>query len=653
MTENENKAFCLNLWKQISQNDLSPKLPFEEHLKRFKEAYSAWPASCGPAPIVCADEKTILSSNIAKLAKLKNLSSPFEVKKWAQINREEYWKTLTEILDISFQTKPTQYLKWDAEQLKSDMLSGASINIFDSCFKGEETRIAVVERNEEGVDRKFTVAELKKLSENVSHSLSALGIKAGQSVAIDMSFCIESVAIYLGIIRLGCAVVSIADSFAPQEIATRLRITNAKTIFTQDALVRSKKSLPLYSKVCESGVEKIIVLGNPTNLRKSDILWSDFLNLGENVSSKTYYSHPSQITNILFSSGTTGDPKAIPWTHVTPIKAAGDAWIHQNIKPGDVLCWPTNLGWMMGPWILYASLINQATLALYEGLAVGEGFAQFIADYKITCLGTVPSLVKTWRQNGAMERYDWTSIKVFSSTGECSNAEDMHYLSMLAGYKPIIEYCGGTEIGGAYITSTVIEDNVASCFTCPAYGMDFVLLDDHLHKTTNGEVYLIPPSFGLSETLLNRNHIDAYYKGAPVIDGQQLRKHGDQIEQIGENLYRALGRTDDTMNLGGIKVSSAEIERILLKNKGVKDVAAIAINPKGGGPSLLVIYLVSDGEEKSKSKNEWISALQQAIKTDLNPLFKISDLVICDSLPRTASNKIMRRTLRDQYHTVS
>ena len=81
---------------------------------------------------------------------------------------------------------------------------------------------------------------------------------------------------------------------------------------------------------------------------------------------------PHEPTNILFSSGTTGEPKAIPWTHVTPIKCAVDGLLHQDIHDDDRVAWPTNLGWMMGPWLIYASLVNRATIALYGGAPTGR-----------------------------------------------------------------------------------------------------------------------------------------------------------------------------------------------------------------------------------------------------------------------------------------
>jgi acetyl-CoA synthetase len=352
---------------------------------------------------------------------------------------------------------------------------------------------------------------------------------------------------------------------------------------------------------------------------------------------------------VLFSSGTTGDPKAIPWPQSAPVKCAADAWLHHDVHPGDVLAWPTSLGWMMGPWLIYAALVNRATIALFRGAPTGREFAEFVQGAGVTMLGLVPSLVRAWRGSGCPEGLDWSRLRCFSSTGECSNPEDMLWLMSRAGYRPVIEYCGGTEIAGGYITGTVVQPCAPATFTTAAMGLDFVLLDERGEPADAGEVFLVPPSVGLSSELLNRDHEEVYYRGTPPgPKGEKLRRHGDEIERLPGGRFRAHGRVDDTMNLGGIKVSSAEIERTLNPIEGVVETAAVAVEPPGGGASRLVVFAVLEpgarpGPEALKRD------MQSEIRAKLNPLFRIHDVVVTGSLPRTASNKVMRRSLRAAY----
>jgi acetyl-CoA synthetase len=146
--------------------------------------------------------------------------------------------------------------------------------------------------------------------------------------------------------------------------------------------------------------------------------------------------------------------------------------------------------------------------------------------------------------------------------------------------------------------------------------------------------------------LLNKNNYDVYYAKMPKLpDGRHLRCHGDQVEKLANGFYRLQGRSDDTMNLSGIKVSSAELEQVLQGIPGLLETAAIAVNPVDGGPSQLVIYAVSQLDEVINKESLKID-MQQRIKTHLNPLFKIHEVILIDALPRTASNKVMRRVLR-------
>ena len=176
-----------------------------------------------------------------------------------------------------------------------------------------------------------------------------------------------------------------------------------------------------------------------------------------------------------------------------------------------------------------------------------------------------------------------------------------------------------------------------------------MILDEQNSTASVGELFLVPPAMGLSRNLVGRNHDEVYFEGCPAgPHGEVLRRHGDQFERLDNGFFRALGRADDTMNLGGIKVGSAEIERVVGIVDGVKEVAAIAVAPVGGGPSRLVLCVAMESGKTADSK-QIQEQMQQKIKQDLNPLFKVDDVFILQALPRTASNKVTRRQLRSSY----
>lgn len=650
---------AIECWQHLTHHILQPNHPFSLHQLLYELTFADWDNCQGPPPAWFPSSEQVQATNIMALMRQLDLGSYPELHTWSIRNRAAFWEKMIERLGIRFRQPYTRLVDLSQGIEFPQWLVNAKLNIVESCFQAPDQATAIIAQSEGGSLKTWSYNELHALTNRVANGLVNLGFQPGDAIAVDLPMTAEAIAIYLGIIQAGCVVVSIADSFAAAEIATRLRIAKAKAIFTQDYIQRCDKQLPLYAKVVEAAAPLAIVLFRTSTsnvqLRSSDLTWNDFLSANETFNPIS--AAPTAHTNILFSSGTTGDPKAIPWTQTTPIKCAVDAHLHHDIHPGDVLTWSTNLGWMMGPWLIYASLINRATIALYDGAPTTRKYGEFIQNAQVTMLGVVPSLVNSWKTTNCMQGLDWSSIKAFSSTGECSNPQDMLFLMSLAGYKPVIEYCGGTEIGGGYITGTLLQPCAPATFTTPVLGLDFVILDADHCPANKGEGWIVPPSIGLSTELLNQDHHQVYFGAARSQEPIQnlahahmlLRRHGDYLEQLPNGYYRVCGRVDDTMNLGGIKVSSAEIEQVINRRvEGICETAAIALSPTAGGPSQLIIYAVV-APHAQKTQAELKAAMQTAIAQHLNPLFKIRDLVLISALPRTASNKVMRRVLRDQY----
>ncbi|MCS6790490.1 MAG: AMP-binding protein, partial [Bacteroidia bacterium] len=479
----------------------------------------------------------------------------------------------------------------------------------------------------------------------------------------------EAVFLYLASIYVGASSATIPDSLSGEEIAIRLRVASPSLLFIQDGLYREGKFIPLYERLNSYAIPRtFLIAGGDTiqaRLRNGTFTWESFW-AGEAAPAAPSLGASDREIGVLFSSGTTAEPKAIPWTQLTALKAITDAHLYHDVHSEDRMAWPTNLGWMMGPWLLFAGLAHGACVAIYEGAPTGRGFCQFVANQKISILGVVPSLVRRWIETQSWDGISWEGIRLFSSTGEASNPWHMWRLMAKAGYKPIIEYCGGTEIGGGYITSTLLHPNAPSQFSAPALGLDFVLLDEEGNPAEEGELFLVPPSMGLSQTLLNAKHEEVYYQGTPSVGEKwtgalgapipreyqglpmKLRRHGDYMRRIPSGRWVSGGRADDAMNLGGIKVSSTEIERVVAQVPGVGEAAAIAVPPLEGGPDRLIIYLVPQ-TEAPQEPTYWKPLLAQAIRDKLSPLFHLHDVVVVSELPRTASNKVMRRLLRKAY----
>uniref|UniRef100_A0A0D9XDA0 4-coumarate--CoA ligase n=1 Tax=Leersia perrieri TaxID=77586 RepID=A0A0D9XDA0_9ORYZ len=577
------------VWGELTRAVLRPGVPFAVHRMLYYGCYAGFPSATPPAGPPTGEHTSLVMNhnhmialseihnqnaqgnkqkkareeavltNVGRVLEARGreflgeaykdpIASFDEFHKFSIENPEVYWKTVFEEIGIAFSVEPSCILRKNDAYPGGEWLPGAVLNAAGNCLTAKPGRssddVAIVWRDE-GKDSEplnfVALEELRKKVCLVANALDALNLAKGSAIAIDMPMNVNAVVIYLAIVLAGYVVVSIADSFAAPAISMRIKISEAKAIFTQDYILQDDKELPLYRADSYTAVEQ------------------------------PAYA----FTNILFSSGTTGEPKAIPWTHLTPLKSAADGWCHMDIRRGDVVAWLTNLGWMMGPWLVYASLLNGASMALYNGSSNSSGFAKFVQDAKVTILGLVPSIVRSWKSTDCTAGFDWSNIR--------------------ACYKPVIEYCGGTEIGGGFVAGFLLQPQALSTFSTPAMGCNMFILDNSGNplpqdSTGTGELALDPTFLGASTTLLNADHHEVYFSGMPEWNGKVLRRHGDEFERTADGYCRAHGRTDDTMNLGGIKVSSIEIERICNKvNDTILETAAIGVPPLEGGPQQLAI----------------------------------------------------------------
>lgn len=636
-------------WQKLTSRVLSPALPFAVHELLYQKNYGQQRLQQLPCPAWIPQAEVVAKTHLAEWIGALGLASYEELHDWSVTHPEEFANKLAAALTLCFRDPPTSGCDISAGVENARWYSQARLNIVESCFQADDDALAVIAGDEQGQLEFLTYAQLKALTARVANGLAEYGLRPGDRVAICMPMTVDAVAAFLGIIAAGCSVVTIADSFSVAEMAVRFEITQPKCIFIQDEIIRNGKAHPLFEKIAaQQGLPAVLLRASGSRdiqLRNEDIEWDDFLS-ADNVLNCVPCS-PDGETTIIFSSGTTGKPKAIPWDHTTPIKCASDAYFHQDVHVSDILCWPTNLGWMMGPWLVYAGLINKATIALSTAIPTGRRFCEFVERAGVTILGLVPSIVSEWRKHDHPADLDWTSLRLFSSTGECSNPNDMLWLMSRAGYRPIIEYCGGTELGGGYIGGALTKAAAPGLFSAKIMGVSWLLMNDEFQLSSLGEVFLEPPAIGMSTRLLHRDHHEVYYSEIPPGPQQQvLRRHGDQMETLPGGYFRAHGRVDDAMNLGGIKVSCVQIEELLVQHVAVRELAAISVPPPGGGPEQLVIYVVLQSDI---SLSELQVEMQQTIKRCLNPLFKIAAAESIEKLPRTASNKVMRRALRSEY----
>lgn len=664
-------------WTEFRHAILQPEHPMAVHRLLFDAAYAGWDvATQGPAPVWRADYAQMDASNMAALMRDLKFSSYDELYHWSIEHGRQFWARMVSELGLHFKNDyvPTPDTIVDLDDTEEPRwLPGAELNVVEACFTAapDETAILYQREGEEKIHR-ISYAELDARSNRVANALLRAGCQPGDKFAIDMPMHVDAVVIYLGLLKSGCAVVSLADSFKAPDVEVRLEAAApVKGIFVQETTGGARR-FALYEEVLKAkNLPPAVVLGDagvmPSIKRGGDISWQDFLTGTE----ENFTPVPLEMEHdlvIIFSSSTSspkeqaGDkpkpPKAIPWRANTAIKSVVDAKMHHDMQPGKVLCWPTNLGWMMGSFAIFGALGNKGTLALFEGNVVSAEFCQFVERARINVLGLVPTIAEGWEQKNLTKGCDWSAIEVFSSTGSPSNPNNYFYLMARApGYRPVLEYMGGTEIGGGYLQGSVLHPAAPSCFTTPCLGTDIFTPEEDSDDWRKGEVFIVMrdgddecPPMGLSTQLLNFDHHDKYFgRGLTSPEGYLLREHGDVIMRYPGGFIASGGRSDDGINLNGIKTSSLDIENYIkdARIEGLIDLAAIGVRPPEGGEDWLVIYAVTNTPELNEETLK--KQCREAIKARNPQLARIQDVVLIEKLPLTASGKLRRRYLQDSY----
>lgn len=212
------------------------------------------------APAWSPNSATIDASNLAWLMRTVGADSYSALHTWSVQNRAEYWRLAIERLGIGFRQPWSQMLDMSAGPEHARWLVGAEWNVVESCFQAEPRSPAIIYHAEGAPERTVSVAELQALTRRVANSLVARGIRPSDAVALILPMTPEAVAAYLGIIAAGAVAVGIADSFSATEIATRLNLSAAKLVITQDEILRGGKRHELYARVCAANAPPTIVL---------------------------------------------------------------------------------------------------------------------------------------------------------------------------------------------------------------------------------------------------------------------------------------------------------------------------------------------------------------------------------------------------------
>ncbi|WP_328591328.1 AMP-binding protein [Paenibacillus albiflavus] len=529
-----------------------------------------------------------------------------------------------------------------------------------------KNQYAIIAENELQKGRSLTYEQLALEVDRLANSLRQIGIGKGDRAAIYMPMIPETVIAMLALAKLGAIAIPIYSGFAPSTIAKRLHASGAKLLFTADGYYRKGKIIkmkPIADEAANqcSSVEVMVVVRQ----LGIDIPWDDHRDLAWSTliqqSSQLVPSQVEPMTSteplmLLYTSGTTGEPKGIVHTHCGfPIKAGFDAGYGMDVRQGDRLCWLTDMGWMMGPFMLYGALLNGATMVLYDGspdYPEPNRLWKLAETHQITHLGVSPTLIRVLMKQGDEwhQQHNLSSLRVIGSSGEPWNDDPWKWLYEQVGQGriPIVNYSGGTEISGGILSNQLLKDIAPSGFNGPLPGMDADIYDiqGQSISTGIGELVLKQPWVGMAAGFWNdaERYTQTYFSKYP-----NTWVHGDWVEKDDEGYWYIRGRSDDTLNIAGKRLGPAEMESALVEHAAVLEAATIGIPDDVKGEVAVCLVVISQAYQESKLTIELMNELLHYVEEKLGKGMKPKVIHAAEQLPKTRNGKVVRRAIRAAY----
>jgi acetyl-CoA synthetase len=574
---------------------------------------------------------------------------------WAKEANELHWfEHWDKVLDDS--NKP--FFKW---------FVGGKVNIVYNCLDrhcatARRNKLALLWEGEKGEFRSFSYFALRREVCRFANVLKSLGVQKGDRVTIYMGRVPELPIAMLASARIGAIHSVVYGGFTVEALAERIEDSQSKVLITCDGAYQRGKVVPLKQIADEAlqraaTVESVLVVkrtGEPVNMEQGRDMWlHELMALPiANGPCSIEVLDAEDPLYILYTSGTTGKPKAILHTHggymvgtYTTLKYVFD--IHEE----DRFWCAADPGWVTGhSYIVYGPLLNGATSFMYEGAPTypyPNRWWQMIEKYGINILYTAPTAIRGLMRFGEAwpGRHDLSSLRLLGSVGEPINPEAWKWYHRVIGKGvcPIMDTWWQTETGMFMITPMPCVPLKPGSGTKPFPGVKMdILTEDGKPANANEEGFLVikTPWPAMLRTVYKDpdRYVQQYWTRFPGV-----YTTGDSAKRDEDGYYWVIGRVDDVLKVSGYRLGSAEIESALVSHHAVAEAAAIGLPHEVKGNAIHAYVILKAGVPKD---DHLVEELRAHVAHELGPIAKPEQITIVDSLPKTRSGKIMRRVLK-------
>ena len=610
--------------------------------------------------------ETIADANLTRFIAACDRRDYDDLLAWSIAEPEAFYRRLLAHIDYRFLQPFSNVMDASRGVERTRWCIGGHTNVVLNCldkWRDTETagKTALEWIGENGHRLTITYGELSEQVGRFAAGLRRLGIGPGNVVAIYMPNIPEAVVALLAVPKIGAIVLPLFSGFGVDAVVTRLNDAEAKAVVTVDGSWRRGRVIPAKQVIDEArgqvpSLKHVVVCHRADAPMQwtpgADHHWRDVIADAGGDSSTASVEADSPFM-LVYTSGTTGKPKGVVHTHCGfPVKTVLDLGICMDFKATDRILWMSDMGWLVGPILVYGTTLMGGTMVIAEGTPDYPGadrIWKIVSENRVSFLGIAPTMVRAFMADPTFEagRYDLSSLRIFVSTGEAWTPEAWHWLFDTIGGRrlPIVNFSGGTEMGG--ILTSVVTHPIKPCsFTRPVPGTHAAIFDEtgrEAQADKVGELVMRRTPIGLTQGLWrdDKRYIDSYWSTWPGV-----WHHGDFAMRDGDGYYYLLGRSDDTLKIAGKRTGPSEIEALLLASGRIKEAAVIGVPDPIKGTAIVCVCVLRD---ESVPRDEVADELSATVMRGLGTPFRPKDIVFTTDLPKTRNMKIMRRVVRAAY----
>ena len=610
------------------------------------------------------DPKNVDQSQLSKFINFINQELKISISKsynsvweWSVKNSPEFWSKVWDFSDIIGQ-KGDRLLIDPLQMPGAKFFPDATLNYAENLLADSNNPIAIISHREDG---KKIVLSREKLRQKVllmAGWLKSKGVSKGDRVAAYMPNCPETVVTMLATASIGAIFSSCSTDFGVSGVLDRFSQIAPKVLVTVDGYLYNGKIIRRSNEINQI-VEKLPSLDHLVvlNYINEKIENKKFIDFEEVYKSKLIENFIQVKFNdplcVVFSSGTTGAPKCI--VHSVGgvlLQHSKEHKLQADIKPADKVFYFSTCGWMMWNWLVGA-LSSNATIILYEGSPFYNSPSKLwdLADEdQINLFGTSAKYIDAIRKSGFIpkDKNNLKSIKSLLSTGSPLSPESFEFInSKISSNIQIGSISGGTDILSCFVLNNPFDSVISGEIQSRGLGLDVCVFDEKGERVTSipGELVCTNP-FPSMPIMFWNDPDNSKYFNAYFNYFQNVWRHGDWAEITEKGSMIIYGRSDATLNPGGVRIGTAEIYRHVENFAEIVEALVIGQNWEEDTRIVLFIKLA----EKIILNENLILKIKSSIKRDLSPRHVPAKVIPVKDIPRTRSGKITELAVRDIIH---